>query len=157
MKKARVFVTSDSSKLDNYFQSRNLEIFTNDGPVEHTALSNTTHNGMLKVFADFIILSGCEYIITSPGTFGVSAALAGGAKRFYRVSNDASTCSRVQCGMKSMYCSFSWSGIGITWENDVRSHLSPSQLWEPYIAASQSGSKYRNKKIMLSKLKDNCS
>ena len=155
-----LFVTSDSSDFRNYFSNNRFKLVSNEGPVEHTSSSKVTHNGLMKVFADFIVLSKCEFVILSPGTFGWSAALAGRSK-IYHVSdnNDGIPCKKVVCGHNSRYCSFSWSGLGvISSRNELRTHLEISQTWDPYLAEANSEAQdIIDSKILLKKKRNTCS
>jgi len=131
-----IFVTSDSTDFHKSFHSSKFVLTSNTGPIEHTGMGRLTHDGLLRVFADFIVLSRCDFIISSPGTFGSSAALAGGKKSFFRVSNyaDSYNCSKVYCGLQSSYCSFSWTGFGVIRRNEKdRSYYDSSQPWDPYV------------------------
>ena len=156
---SRIFVTSDSSDFRKYFSRTRYKLISIEGPVEHTGTSRVTHKGLLKVFADFIVLSRCEVIVVSPGTFGSGAALAGGSSVFYHVNNseDATHCTEVVCHQDSRYCAFGWSGMGVvTSKKEFRTHLQSSQIWEPYIAmANSEGKTLGNSKILLKKL-DKC-
>ena len=155
--KPSLFVTSDSSNFRDYFSYNRFELISNEGPVEHTSSSIVSHSGLLKVFADFIVLSKCEFVILSPETFGLSAALAGRSE-IYHVSdnNDGNACKKVVCSHNSRYCSFSWSGTGVvTSRNEHRTHLEISQSWDPYLAeANSKGKNIIGSKILLNKKKE---
>ncbi|CAL6334111.1 unnamed protein product [Bathycoccus prasinos] len=126
---SRIFVTSDSSDFRKYFSRTRYELISIEGPVEHTGTSRVTHKGLLKVFADFIVLS----------------------------SEDATHCTEVVCHQDSRYCAFGWSGMGVvTSKKEFRTHLQSSQIWEPYSAMADSeGKTLGNSKILLKKL-DKC-
>jgi len=153
---SRIFVTSDSSDFRKYFSHTRFKLISIEGPVEHTGTSRVTHRGMLKVFADFIVLSRCEVVVVSPGTFGSGAALAGGSSVYYYVNNseDTTFCTEVVCHQDSRYCAFGWSGMGVvTSKKGFRTHLESSQIWEPYFAMADSkGETLSNSKILLKKV-----